>query len=68
MIERLANVLYWIGSGLAAILLIAGTSVFLFAGSSMNLADRIGISAFFLGFALLSWLIGKASRYILAGK
>ena len=71
-IQRLGNVLYWLGCIGAAIMAIGVLSVLAAFGGSFggvsSPAETIffgGISAFL---ALLSWLIGRACKYVLAGK
>ncbi len=63
MIERLANVLYWIGCGAAA--LVVGLAVV------MAIVSPPEAVFFLIAGAIagaLAWLLGRAARYVLAGR
>jgi hypothetical protein len=62
MIERLGNVLYWLGCGLAVLL--AGLAILM----AWNAPEPVLAAIFFGVPAVVSWLIGCASLYILAGR
>lgn len=62
MISRLGDVLYWGFSGLAAIIVIG--ILWGWADNSINAAIFGVLSAL----AALSWLLGRACRYVLAGR
>ena len=62
MAARLGNVLYWMGCILAALILIC----FQILASNEN-PYSWGLASFGLAFAVVSWLAGRALRYILAG-
>jgi len=65
MLERLSNVIYW---GLSACgLLVAGLGAFLLLAEP-NKNGAIPVTVAFLAFGALLWLVGRAARYILAGK
>jgi len=64
MIERLGNVLYWLGCTIAGLLAIGG----IFAGLHESAGHGWMTFAFFEVAALLAWLAGRAFRYILSGK
>lgn len=61
MVQRLGMVLYWGGTGLAAILLVLG----LFALA--NAPDKFVAIASLIGAALV-WLIGRAIKFVIVGK
>jgi hypothetical protein len=63
MLARLGSVLYWLGCGLAALLVI----FFLFLVFSPSTAE-VKFSPFLLAGALIVWLIGRACRYVLSGR
>ena len=58
MRQRLGNVIYWTASGLALLVVFLG--VFIIRGPLLSSAE-------FLVVAGLTWLAGKAARYVLAG-
>lgn len=62
MIERLANVIYWVACGIAG--LIAALAIVMAFGSP---SEAIGILLAGAAFAALAWAAGKAVRYILVG-
>jgi uncharacterized protein with PQ loop repeat len=65
MAHRIGNVLYWLGcivAGLTALL-----AVFVFF-TSQNQSEGLLVMLFVLVFAFLAWLIGRACRYVLAGR
>lgn len=66
MISRLGNVLYWTASGLAGLTLLLG-ALLLLTEPAMQRAPAGPLTAFAIGAALL-WLIGRACRYVLAGR
>ena len=64
MLERLGDVLYWLGCILAAIVLVWG-AVFFLGGEHAGdpyLFSVVAVAAFAI------WVIGRALRYILSGK
>lgn len=71
MMQRLGNVLYWLGCILAASLAILGIAFGVIMALSTNSSDQaagpwIGLGIVASGFAL--WLVGAACRYVLSGK
>lgn len=70
MIERLANVLYWGFSGIAILILCFAAYLLVFATNweSAGLENLAFIMGFFAAAAVGSWLIGRACRYVLAGR
>ncbi len=64
LLERLGNVLYWLGTGIAV--LFFGISILIaFAGEG----EQRWFSAIMAAvFAVASWGIGRALRYVLAGR
>jgi hypothetical protein len=62
---RLGNVLYWLGCGIAAIFVLLTIVI---AMSPGFFGDAIVFYSFLSGIiAVLSWLAGRACRYVLAG-
>jgi hypothetical protein len=66
MLARLGDVLYWLGSSIALVILAAGAWLVL-AGDLVPENRRV-VLAIFIGCALVAWLIGRACRYVLGGK
>lgn len=66
MLERLGNVLYWLGCTVA--MLIALFAVGMYMAEAHSRADGLFVTGFILAFALAAWLTGRALRYILAGR
>ena len=65
MAGRLGQTLYWFASGVAALLvLLAGLAKF----ASPAQPDDTFWVGFYLAAALLIWLLGRALKYVLAGK
>lgn len=62
MAARLGNVLYWLGSGIAAILFVLSA----YMAIELNWNDKPTALGFLIA-AVASWLLGRALRYILAG-
>lgn len=67
MLARLGNVLYWAGTGIAALCVIGG-GAFAISIYNYNRADAYFIGALWLVSAAVIWLIGRACRYVLAGR
>lgn len=62
MVGRLANVLYWLGCGIAGLFFaLALASAYFLTPPDATL------SWFLLASSLVSWLVGRAIRYVLAG-
>lgn len=59
MVERLGNVLYWLGCGFAALSLVLGAVVAVAESPVALIAGGV--------FAIGAWLLGRAARYVLAG-
>ena len=67
MIARLGNILYWTANGLAVLLTFLGAIGFVIA--LINHADEGMILApMMIVLAIPVWLIGRACRYVLAGR
>jgi len=64
VLVRLGNLLYWLGNALA-ILFALGGAVVLFRGEG---PDPISFGITGLVIAVLVWLVGRAARYLFAGK
>jgi hypothetical protein len=65
MLERLGNVLYWLGAGFGAILLVV--AAFIAVTVKSNNADYVGAAMLAVAGAI-SWLIARALCYILAAR
>ena len=63
MLGRFGHVLYWVGCGVGALFLIAAVAGALLGGGE----DRLSKVAAFAVIAGLSWITGRACRYVLAG-
>ena len=64
MVTRLGDVLYWGASLIAGLLgLISAYAIVFGAGE-----DRFFIDAMLFVFAVIVWLVGRACRYVLAGR
>ncbi len=63
MIKRLANVVYWVASGVGALIFLAGA----FVASREEVYSPIAVLIVFAVVATLVWLIGVAVRYVLVG-
>jgi len=64
MVARLGDVLYWAASGVAALLAAFVLMVFMLAdGKGEPIFQVLGVVI-----AGIIWLIGRACRYVLAGK
>ena len=68
MLERLGNVLYWLGCGVAALLLILGAVEFVAMEGPNHWRDGAGIFVLCAVAAFIALFFGRASRYFLAGK
>jgi hypothetical protein len=67
MLARLGDVLYWLGSGIAVVLIAWG--VILYAEDRGPWAWDWWVPYALLGVpAVVAWLIGRACRYVLGGK
>jgi len=66
MINRLANVLYWIACILAA--LTASIALLIYFGEGYGRKDGPLVTGIILVVALIIWAVGAAIRYILSGK
>jgi hypothetical protein len=70
--ERLGYVVYWIGSGVAGLLVLVGgafgiASAF-FISSKIGSEDAISAGLMCYGLAALSWLIGRVSKFVFVGE
>jgi hypothetical protein len=64
MLGRFGHVLYWVGCSVGALFLIAAV-----AGALVGRGeDRLFKVAMFAVIAGLSWITGRACRYVLAGR
>ncbi|QHP69545.1 hypothetical protein EI171_20990 [Bradyrhizobium sp. LCT2] len=66
MIDRLANVLYWIACMFAA--LTASIALLIYFGEGYGRKDGPLVTGTILVLALIIWAVGAAIRYILSGK
>ena len=67
MLARLGNVLYWTGC-LLGILLVAAAVAFYSLAKRGTPEELLFISALLIGLGVVVWLIGRACRYVLAGR
>jgi magnesium-transporting ATPase (P-type) len=69
MVARLGNVIYWLFSGLAAICLAVSLLAFgiWVTGNSHDPASSIFSGVAMAIAAVACWLVGRMSRYVLAG-
>ena len=65
LLARLGNVLYWLFTGLAVLIVLAGVGRAIFGGSNNEWWQDVGAGA---AAAILFWGIGRTARYILAGR
>ena len=63
MTERLGNALYWASCIISGLFLLAAAAGAVFGHGP----DRFFAIAIFAVIALVSWIIGRACRYMLAG-
>jgi hypothetical protein len=71
MLARLGYVLYWLGCGLAAIFLVFGVGGTYVAYSTTRGTDPwswAGVAIGMVVVAAVCWLVGRACKYVLAGK
>ncbi|MGQ2186041.1 hypothetical protein ACT4MK_22185 [Bradyrhizobium barranii] len=69
--QRLGYVLYWIGSGVAGILVLMAGGFGIastFSSSRVGTDDALAVGVVCAGWAALSWLFGRACKYVLAGE
>jgi membrane protease YdiL (CAAX protease family) len=64
MFERLGQVLYWIGSALAALFIVGSVFAAIHESNGQNWL----VFFFFIVIGVLFWLAGRALKYILSGK
>jgi len=66
MAARLGDVIYWLGCIVAALLLVVAAAEWLGEGQyrsdGLTVCLAIGVSA------VIPWLVGRAFRYVLAGR
>ena len=67
MLARLGNVLFWTGNAIAALMLCSAV-VFLFAADRVAPGELAIVLGVFAAVAVAMWLLGRACRYILAGR
>lgn len=65
LLARLGNVFYWLCTGVAVLIVIGGVGRAIFGGSNNEWWQDVGAGA---AGAILFWGIGRAARYILAGR
>ncbi len=64
VLERLGNVLYWLGTGVAMLFGIVAIASLVFGEGD----GRLWIVGALAVLAIVVWFIGLAARYIMAGK
>ncbi len=65
MLARLGNVFYWLSTGLAVLFALAGVYNAIIGGTNNEWWQPLAVGA---AFAIVFWGIGRAVRYVLAGK
>jgi hypothetical protein len=65
MAARLGDVLYWAGSTIALLLVAFGLGL---AGIEKSSEAQLWILGIFGVLAVITWLLGRACRYVLAGR
>lgn len=66
MLARLGNVLYWLGCIVAVLIAAAGFMPYWSEGYARK--DGVGVTIASVVIALIAWVVGRACRYVLAGK
>jgi hypothetical protein len=66
MLARLGDVLYWSGCLLGVLFVAAAVAFYNFA--TIKPAEIVLVSAVLIGLGIIVWLIGRACRYVLAGR
>jgi len=67
MIARLGMVLYWCGLAIASLCEIAAIVILVMVITNKAAADAWFAVAFFAAVGGVSWLVGRAAKYVLAG-
>ena len=65
VLARLGNVLYWLCTGVAVLFVLGGVVSAIFGGTKNEWWQDLGAG---VAFAIVFWGIGRAFRYVLAGK
>jgi hypothetical protein len=68
MLARLGNVLYWLGCILAGFAVICAIAMVVIPSNPNDTPVSSGLPIVFAVGAFMIWLIGRALRYILAGR
>jgi len=63
-VERFGRVLYWLGCGVAATIIVLGVAM-LISGGLRGMAVPFAVTVLIV--AVLVWLAGRACRYVLSG-
>jgi hypothetical protein len=66
MTARIGNVIYWLGYGVAILLILADIAEWF--GEGRYRSDGLFLVVVFAAMAAVSWLIGRTFRYVLAGR
>jgi hypothetical protein len=67
MAAGLGNILYWIGCGLAILLLLAGVVSVVKFSDDLGLVYAILLFVMYVVTAAIIWGVGRMLRYVLAG-
>ncbi len=65
MLARLGNVFYWLCTGVAVLFVLGGVLRAIFGGTNNEWWQDLGAGA---AIAIVFWGIGRAFRYVLAGR
>jgi phosphotransferase system glucose/maltose/N-acetylglucosamine-specific IIC component len=66
MIARFGNLIYWLGCAAGALFLIGAAAVAVIPSTNPN--DKPAVPLFLAAVALIAFLIGRAGRYVFAGR
>ena len=68
MLERLGNVIYWLGCALSAVVAIFTGYAFIMMAFYEQKWREMWVLVLFGGIAVIIWVAGRAVRYILVGR
>lgn len=68
MLARLGNVIYWAANLFVGLLLAVFLAAYFFSAGSMAQTQPGGTLAYLALYAVPIWLVGRAIKYVLAGR